>query len=397
MNKKHLFIPLLCTQCLFAKTIPMVAFIDSDDNITLQGENLPLSETLHTLANLKGLNITLSPHIKGTLNVYWHRLSWTEAIHTLKEQHHLNIKAKHNQWFIDQHHKASPLYTWHTLSMNHNTQQLLKTHQGSFSKLLSSTSTLILNPRQQTSWLWGNKQDHTVIKNWLQQNQTPATISLQVYCLLMDDHGLHDFGLAPNMSKTIAPNDWHSMLHKAGWLAMLKNLKSWGIERLLLRWMEDSQQEGHGILLAHPHLITLSGESAEIKAGIKFPISQKSSRGSISTTYQEAAITLKATPFANPNQSIDLSLDLTYDWPMSSGTIPPIIQTRHLKTRTIMTSHHTWILGGLLQHEAFESNERHTILKSTPLFRTWTSNPTKKKQHHQLLIMVVPSFKEDLQ
>jgi pilus assembly protein CpaC len=178
----------------------------------------------------------------------------------------------------------------------------------------------------------------------------------------------------------------------------------------VLKWIGDKQhvygviralqKKGVLKLLAHPRLLSLSGEEASFLVGgeIPVPVSQSASGGgvNISVEWKEYGIKLDFLPTIIDTNLIRLRISpevSTLDWTNSvafAGFEIPALRSRRANAVVELNSGQSVVLGGLMSSETIETVSKVPILGSIPIIKFLFQNKRKSSTETELLIIVSP-------
>ncbi|PHS18958.1 MAG: type II secretion system protein GspD [Kangiella sp.] len=180
-----------------------------------------------------------------------------------------------------------------------------------------------------------------------------------------------------------------------GALLGFSNGNSWGA--LLNLLASDTESN----VLSTPSLTTLDNEEATISIGQEIPIITGSQLGSgnsnpfQSVDRQDVGIKLKITPQINEGNAVVLSIEQEVSGIAGSTSVDVVTNKRVIKTTVLVNSGQTIVLGGLIDNDVQESEQKVPILGDIPflgaLFRS--SGTTKRKTN--LMVFIRPTIITD--
>lgn len=164
-------------------------------------------------------------------------------------------------------------------------------------------------------------------------------------------------------------------------------------------------------ILSAPSLVTLDNEKAKIEVGQQVPFLTGSFTGTggagginnglvnpfQTIQRQQVGITLEITPQINRGDSVKLKIDqkVSNIAPSSHGAVDLITNNREISTNVIAKNGQIIVLGGLMQNQLNESEQKVPLLGDIPLlgnlFRYRKSSNTKQN----LLVFIRPSILRD--
>lgn len=166
------------------------------------------------------------------------------------------------------------------------------------------------------------------------------------------------------------------------------------------------QTYGDTNIVSTPNILTVDNEEAliEIKRDQPIPSATPASATSAtltqSYTFKEAGLTLKITPQISADNSVLLKVDeelSNFGAPVNFGGNQniPTSKKRHIKTTTIVADGQTVVLGGLMEDQISNSQNKIPILGDIPLLGFFFRQTTKNLQKNNLLIFLTPHIMND--
>jgi len=156
-----------------------------------------------------------------------------------------------------------------------------------------------------------------------------------------------------------------------------------------------AQAEGRGEIVSSPRLITANQREATIEQGVEIPYQESSSSGATTTSFKKAVLSLKVTPQITPDNRVILDLTVSKDSvgqevPSATGGFVPSIDTREIITQVLVNDGQTVVLGGILETERRESEQKVPLLGDVPVLGRLFKSTTKTDNKDELLIFVTP-------
>jgi type IV pilus assembly protein PilQ len=156
-----------------------------------------------------------------------------------------------------------------------------------------------------------------------------------------------------------------------------------------------AQAEGRGEIISSPRLITANQSEASIEQGVEIPYQESSSSGATTTSFKKAVLSLKVTPQITPDNRVILDLTVAKDSvgqlvASATGGFVPSIDTREIVTSVIVNDGQTVVLGGILETERREGEQKVPLLGDVPVLGRLFKSTTKSDNKDELLIFVTP-------
>ncbi len=162
--------------------------------------------------------------------------------------------------------------------------------------------------------------------------------------------------------------------------------KNWEVE------LQALEGAGQGKVLAHPSLLSRSGESAEFLAGgeIPFRLTQKKTH---EISWKKYGISLTIIPKTDSRGYLKVDLTAEVSNPDSSLSDEglPAFKTHRVQTHFNLSSSQTIAISGLLRDETNKSRKGLPFLEKIPLLGYLFSQHENQDHHSELLILVTPT------
>lgn len=156
-----------------------------------------------------------------------------------------------------------------------------------------------------------------------------------------------------------------------------------------------AQAEGRGEIISSPRLITANQREATIEQGVEIPYQESSSSGATTTSFKKAVLSLKVTPQITPDNRVILDLTVSKDSvgqlvASATGGFVPSIDTREIVTQVLVNDGQTVVLGGILETERREAENKVPLLGDVPVLGRLFKNTSRTDNKDELLIFVTP-------
>ncbi len=156
-----------------------------------------------------------------------------------------------------------------------------------------------------------------------------------------------------------------------------------------------AQAEGRGEIISSPRLITANQREATIEQGVEIPYQESSSSGATTTSFKKAVLSLKVTPQITPDNRVILDLTVSKDSvgqlvASATGGFVPSIDTREIITQVLVNDGQTVVLGGILETERRETEQKVPYLGDIPVLGRLFKSTSNTDNKDELLIFVTP-------
>lgn len=152
------------------------------------------------------------------------------------------------------------------------------------------------------------------------------------------------------------------------------------------------ESEGVARIFSSPKIITLDHQEAEIKQGYKIPYLQLTQYGVATTQFLDAVLRLKVIPHITPDNRINLDVEVEKSSP-DFGTVVqgvPAILTRYAKTRVLINSGDTLVIGGIKTNDISENLEQVPGLSKIPALEELFKKREKDLKKTELMVFITP-------
>ncbi len=165
------------------------------------------------------------------------------------------------------------------------------------------------------------------------------------------------------------------------------------------------EEEGHGQIIASPHIITSNLQKAHIETGEEIPYQEASSSGATSISFKKAVLSLEITPQITLNNKIILHMKATQDsrgkqLEISSGSTagappvlgPPIINSEEVESSVLLNNNETIVIGGIYRQTKLNTVDRIPFLGELPVVGFFFRTNRISNDRSELLIFVTPKI-----
>jgi len=160
-------------------------------------------------------------------------------------------------------------------------------------------------------------------------------------------------------------------------------------------------KNGSAKILSQPHIVTLSGDKANIMVGGQIPIPVSNQNGQISIEWKDYGIQLEILPEVNGEGLINnkvkadvssLDWNSTHKVTLSSSMSIPSIKKNKAETAIMLSSGQTMAIGGLLSSETSKDVTKIPILSSLPILGQLFTSTSYTRGETELVILVTPTI-----
>jgi type IV pilus assembly protein PilQ len=156
-----------------------------------------------------------------------------------------------------------------------------------------------------------------------------------------------------------------------------------------------AQAEGRGQIVSAPRVVTANQREAVIEQGTEIPYQEASSSGATTIQFKKAVLALRVTPQITPDNRIIMDLTVSKDSVgqvivTSFGVNVPSIDTREIVTQVLVNDGQTVVLGGIMETEFRETENKVPWLGDIPGLGVLFKNKSKTENKDELLIFITP-------
>jgi len=175
---------------------------------------------------------------------------------------------------------------------------------------------------------------------------------------------------------------------------------SWSIlaaDYLLDLELSALEAEGKGEIVSSPRVVTANQQLAVIKQGKEIPYQTVGQNGQITIAYKEVVLELSVTPLITPDRRIVMDLEVKNDnlsgfIAGAFGSQVPIIDKRSVKTKLLVDTGETVVLGGIYERETIDDLTKVPVLGDIPGLGVLFRKKTNRQEKSELLIFVTPTI-----
>ncbi len=368
-----------------------VAYYGRD--ISINFDNIELTQALQQIANFVDLNLVISPSIQGTTSLNLTDIPWNHALDAL-----LNINQLSSTWH-NQSLLIAPTVELAKMKQHNSTEgtitELLPLYHSNAAQienlikasgLLSKRGKIVTDQRTNTLLIhdYPNhiddiQQSITILDRPLDQ------VSIEARIVVANTSYRKQIGV--NWNDAIEFDIEATYPNNQLALGILNNTELLDIQ---LTAMEN---EGQGEVISKPKVITANNQHASIRSGQEFAIFNRDNDGNnTNTTFKQALLALNVTPQITSNDNVLLNLSIAQDALSGFNDGIPIIDITNLDTTVSVGNGETIVLGGLYQTSNNRDIEKVPLLNRIPLLGKLFKRQLKTKQKQEVLVFITPTI-----
>jgi type IV pilus assembly protein PilQ len=424
------------------------------ERLTLNFQDIETRAVLQLLADTSGQNMVISDSVGGNVTLRLQSVPWDQALDIVMRTKGLDMRQDGNVMFIapaaeiaarekeilsarKEVQELSPLRTEY-LQVNYakaaDLAALVKS--GSNASLLSERGSVAIDERTNTLLLQDTSERLADIRRLVSTLDIPVRqVMIEARIVIVSDDFSRELGV--RFGATAALNhggsDGRGVIGGPGYVteddgigisnqpgidfpigfALPDQLERYLVNlpvanpagRLALTLLDSdyivdlelsaAQAEGRGEIISSPRLITANQREASIEQGVEIPYQESSSSGATTTSFKKAVLSLKVTPQITPDNRVILDLTVSKDSvgqlvASATGGFVPSIDTREIVTQVLVNDGQTVVLGGILETERREGEQKVPLLGDVPVLGRLFKSTTKTDNKDELLIFVTP-------
>jgi type IV pilus assembly protein PilQ len=426
----------------------------SGERLTLNFQDIETRAVLQLLADTSGQNMVISDSVGGNVTLRLQNVPWDQALDIVMRTKGLDMRQDGNVMFIapaaeiaarekeilsarKEVQELSPLRTEY-LQVNYakasDLAALIKTGAGS--SLLSERGSVAIDERTNTLLLQDTSERLADIRRLVSTLDIPVRqVMIEARIVIVSDDFSRELGVRFGATGAISHggSDGRGIIGNPGYVTEDDEIglsNSPGInfplgfalpdqaERYLVNLpvanpagrlamtlldsdyivdleLSAAQAEGRGEIISSPRLITSNQREATIEQGVEIPYQESSSSGATTTSFKKAVLSLKVTPQITPDNRVILDLTVAKDSvgqlvASATGGFVPSIDTREIVTQVLVNDGQTVVLGGILETERREGEQKVPLLGDVPVLGRLFKSTTKTDNKDELLIFVTP-------
>lgn len=390
--------------------------------ITLNFKDADIRTVMRVFADFTHMNLVLTDQVQGKVTVYLNDVPWDQALDIVLKSKNLISTQSGNVLLVstpsdvvnDQAIQATirarddmePLVSKTFVISYQKTADLVALIESDKSKLLSNRGTLISDERTSQIFVEDTLSRVERIASVIKSLDKPVKqVMIEAKVVLADATIAKDIGVrlkvdaSRALDYTTVGDDFgnRGFVDTGGDAAtnFAYTLFNADGTRLINLQLKAFEKDTKIKTVSNPRVITSNKETALIEQGTEIPYQVATSSGATATEFKSANLKLEVTPQIAPDGSILLNVDVAKDSVGQNTSNGPAIDTRHVKTKVLVSDGGTVVLGGIFEDLNTDENGKIPLLGDIPvlgsLFKTLSSNHRKT----ELLIFLTPQVMED--
>ena len=393
----------------------------ADDTWTIDLQQIPLRFLLQSIADIKGQNIAIGQSVEGKLDLHLEDVNGSQLWRFLIDSQHLSIQDVSGILWID---KA---YTYLPLDKNQaslpqikilakelqfvEVKKIASLLQDKNNSMLSPLAKVMVEERVNTLWIADLSENIEMIELLLQKMDKPiGQIEIQARIVNMNAQVAQDLGVRLGFTQggllsgqlaglqTDAAQTEHLSVNLPALpmdlspISLAMNLAQFGQQHIDAE-LSALEGQGKAEIIASPRLLTANQEESSIATGEDIPYQESSLNGATSVAFKKALLRLKVKPYLLAHHRMILDIEINQD--ADSGRRVqgvPVISTKTIKTRVVVQSGQTIVLGGIQKEDEHREDVGLPVLKDIPLIGRAFSRKQTRKLREELVLFLTPNL-----
>lgn len=383
----------------------------------LQFQSADIHSVLNFLADYGGINVVISPAVKGTVTIKLANVNWRTAMNIIGRTYDLAIideedgyirvlpAEEHRKEVTEQEkhkfeqRKLVELQTEIVTISNSTSDDIIKAVQSLMTDRGSATS----DPRSNSIIIQEVPSNMPKLLTYIGELDKPARqIKISAQLLEIYTADLEELGIDWTVSGTYTTESGREYPQEGGvkttdqltdyvgqyQIAMLQH--GWSAEAVV----QAIVNSGKGKIVAHPEITTVDNKQAKIQLGQKIPVKQYDESGNTVIKFEEVGTILTVTPHITAENLIIMYLRperSTYQYD-ANGVI---INTSNAETNVIVSNGQTAVIGGLTTEDEEQTDVGVPVLKDIPLLGMLFKYTNKRVESRDLVIFVTPTIVDE--
>lgn len=385
--------------------------------VNLDFQQIPLKDTIQSLANKMNLNVVLSEKISGSLTLKLHQVPYDEALNAILRAKNLGEEKmgdityiaplseiqKKKKYDLEQQERIDNLTPLTAFSW--------RVKYADASKLVS----VLKNFTTKRGKIFFDKRTNTLmaedipshikeIQNKIKSLDIPVRqVVVEARVVLVKRNNGEGFGINWGGKKVHTASGNTYTVAGGGSNDSLINLAlSNPTSQLALGFMSNTakldlalsamESEGKARIVSRPKVITANKKEAKIETGEEYPYTELNTNGINGTQFKKVTLTLDVTPQITPNNKIMMKLKIKQDSLAQLTSNGPAIDTSSLNTQVLANDGETIVLGGIYKTDTMKQKNKVPVLGDIPFLGKLFTSTNETKQNLELLIFITPKL-----
>jgi type IV pilus assembly protein PilQ len=403
----------------------------AENNLSLNFQNMDLRAALYALAQQGGRDMVISDAVKGQISLKLSDVPWERALEIIMQARGLEQRAigktlyisRREDWLTEDKQRFDSDEQRRKLKPTGLTSFPLRHRQADEIKkiieegrLLSPAGSVLIDTASNTLFVTDNADSLAKVGKVIEQTDHPVRqVLIEARIVEAADHFSRDLGnklsfatYRPDAfiharSGLASPGRDNSYAYTNGGLDVPGNnafgsiaaMFIPGARNLISLELRAMQASGRGQVISSPRLLTADRAEASIEEGSEIPYTQFNSRGTPSTTFKKATLSLRIKPIIAPDDtSILIEVEISKDSPnyTQQNNGAPTVDTKKIRTHVQVENGGTVVLGGIYIEEQRHNTQTVPWLGDIPVIGKLFGSRQGSKSRRELLIFITPQI-----
>ncbi|MDF1545320.1 MAG: secretin N-terminal domain-containing protein [bacterium] len=389
------------------------AAVDRGEPIkNLQFQAAEIRSVLTFLADYGGVNVVVSPDVKGTVTIKLNDVEWRTALDIIGRTYDLAVvyeDAGYVRVLPNEDYRKET-----TENEQHRKQQqdligletkVIKISNSASDDIVEAVKSLLTERGEAMSDTRSNSiiirevpDNIASVEHFITELDKPAQqikISAQLLEIFTTD--IEELGISWDANGTYTTESGRSYPQSANLVDRVSDYAGqYRVMALQSDWSAEAVvksiiNSGKGKVIAHPEITTIDNKEAKIQMGQKVPVKQFDESGNVVIVFEEVGTILRVTPHITAENQILMHLipeRSTYSFDPNGV----IINTSNAETNVIVENGQTAVIGGLTTQDEVEGVVGVPVLKDIPVLGIFFKYTNKRMETRDLVIFVTPSI-----
>jgi type IV pilus assembly protein PilQ len=381
-------------------------------------QEIPLKNTIQSLAETMKMNVVLSENISGVLTLKLNKVPYDEALNAILEAKDLGMKKTGNVTYIaplDELHERAKYKLESETRINELTPLSTFSWEVKYAKasdvagLMSGITTergeVTFDERTNRIMIKDIPRKIKEVQNRILELDVPLRqVVVESRIVLTKRSNGSGFGItwgAQNSENTnggvLTVGGGGNGLINLGLSNPTSNLAIGFLNSttsldLALSAMENN---GNAEILSRPKIITSDKKTGVIETGQQYPFNQVGENGISGTQFEDVTLKLEVTPTITPDDKIMMELDIQQESLAQLTQNGPAIDTSSIKTEILANDGETIVLGGIYKTDILYEESKVPLLGDIPFLGKLFTRQSEREEQFELLIFITPKLFEN--
>lgn len=429
------------------------------EKMSFSFQEIDIRTLLQLIAKTSGMNFIISDAVKGTASLNLKDVTWRQALRVVMQTHGLTSRQVGNVLYVSTIEDITSTESKQLLSNQElsnlaplestiiqlkyaNAGDLAEFLKGKTGTLLTTRGQVAVDSRTNSIVIRDTRANLIEIKPAIKRLDVPAKqVLIEARIVTIDTSYEEQLGIkfgvsksshfsgtfdaanalenGTSLAKITPPESRLNFNNPASQLASGAQPGSIGMALARIGGvfldleLSAIEEEGHGQIIASPHVITSNQKKAMIQTGEEIPYQEATSSGATSVSFKKAVLSLEIIPQITPNNKIILRLKATQDSrgpqltiqagstsTTASGTVvntppvlgPPVIDSQEVSSDVLLNNNETIVIGGIYKQTKQNTVDRIPFLGSLPYIGYLFRHTSLTNDRKELLIFVTPKI-----